>query len=1045
MDNGEQRSHEDAAGADSSETAPVVAKKNARTIDEDDYGDEDDEEEEDITATSAQLAKPAPVAAIAPGRASPSKPVVARQESTASEHAKAAEDVRKKLMEDKDEVENNVKRNLHTFFHTLESDRDAMVEQQKLDELDRQVEAETSGQAANSANAAAGPVAPQGTLSTANLGASNLALKHLFAKIDAHRGDINATETQLRQLIKDVRKNRSKWSSDERVGQEELYEAAEKVLESLKAQTEYATPFLNRVAKREAPDYHVIIKHPMDIGTMLKKLKTFQYKSKKDFVDDLYLIWSNCLKYNADPAHPLRRKAIYMRKQSDDLTQWIPDIVVRDRADVEAEERRMANVEDADGAEESDDEEPIMASRGRKAPKKGVTTARKAPAQDDSPAPDVKPIPASKAPGSASNLKNDFLRADSDAPMEGSQNGFTTPPPGSLTPLGAHGIFSSGAPGSQADASDLDGTAADVAAAAAEEPDVDDLEHKTWKQLTKKARARAATDRSKLFRGNGLNPDEAALLRSKAGMRRWMRQQQLASNPEAMDESAAADGRDGVQALPVETLAEGMEEEEDPLLPDYYDPMSAIPDLNPRLKWVEDSEGQVIAQAEECLRVVPKELFKSPQSNLTRKMEANMSQMQDTRRICAKIGIVKQMQLQSQTYQNQFQKYETQTLIESDIDTLVVSDDGPVISTPVCRAALQRSVGKIFYHAGFEEFQPSALDAVTELAGDFFKKLVRSLKDYQEAPMVRVESTTPGEKAQYKPRFSDEEMILHCLNENGLDVEALDGYVKDDVDRLGSKLGVMHDRMRSHLADLLRPALDPNAGADGAGAFNDGSDQFVGGDFAEDIGEDFFGLRESGIMAELGLDSVTVPLHLLQNRMHTAFQAQNPSAVNPSGTIMEPPPPWDPIAAATIPGHIGLVHDFFLSKIPPSSSSSTAPTLPATTATSQPSADNVLVIEDDDLPIKQRFPKPRLPPTGKITSPRKRPIREQQQMAKKKRKAEEMSGVKEEGGATEGRAAKQSKLRLEVPSREEEFREPEKDGQKDKEREEGGLISPESM
>lgn len=34
------------------------------------------------------------------------------------------------------------------------------------------------------------------------------------------------------------------------------------------------------------------------------------------------------------------------------------------------------------------------------------------------------------------------------------------------------------------------------------------------------------------------------------------------------------------------------------------------------------------------------------------------------------------------------------------------------------------------------------------------------------------------------------------------------------------------------------------------------------------------------------------------------------------------------------------------------------------------------LVEDDDLPQKQRFPKPRLPPTGKISSPRKRPVRE---------------------------------------------------------------------
>ena len=35
------------------------------------------------------------------------------------------------------------------------------------------------------------------------------------------------------------------------------------------------------------------------------------------------------------------------------------------------------------------------------------------------------------------------------------------------------------------------------------------------------------------------------------------------------------------------------------------------------------------------------------------------------------------------------------------------------------------------------------------------------------------------------------------------------------------------------------------------------------------------------------------------------------------------------------------------------------------------------LVEDDDLPLKQRFPKPRLGANGKITSPRKRPVKEQ--------------------------------------------------------------------
>ena len=44
-------------------------------------------------------------------------------------------------------------------------------------------------------------------------------------------------------------------SNDDRVGQEELYEACEKVLTDLKNYTEHSTPFLNKVNKREAPDY----------------------------------------------------------------------------------------------------------------------------------------------------------------------------------------------------------------------------------------------------------------------------------------------------------------------------------------------------------------------------------------------------------------------------------------------------------------------------------------------------------------------------------------------------------------------------------------------------------------------------------------------------------------------------------------------------------------------------------------------------------------------------------------------------------------------
>ncbi len=46
---------------------------------------------------------------------------------------------------------------------------------------------------------------------------------------------------------------------------------------------------------------NTVIKHPMDLGTMAKKVKTHVYKTQREFVDDLNLIWNNCLMYNTDP------------------------------------------------------------------------------------------------------------------------------------------------------------------------------------------------------------------------------------------------------------------------------------------------------------------------------------------------------------------------------------------------------------------------------------------------------------------------------------------------------------------------------------------------------------------------------------------------------------------------------------------------------------------------------------------------------------------------------------------------------------------------
>ncbi|KAI9929069.1 Transcriptional activator spt7 [Aspergillus wentii] len=933
------------ARADQPAPLPVPPKKPARKLDDDDY-DDYDEDEDDDDAEAADLA-PSPVKAKPlmssqdpSGIPSPShRPSVAPTDSSKEVKKETLEDIRKKLEEDKKATEEAAKRSFHTIFYTLENDRDAMLDQQRLEESERQVEAEMSGQPNGGSNNATSGSDGYGSLSSANLGASSLTLKNLIARIDMKRTMVQASDAELRSLMSEVRKNRSKWASEDKVGQEELYEAAEKVLSELKAMTEHSTAFLTRVNKRDAPDYYTIIKHPMDLGTMTKKLKALQYRSKQDFVDDLILIWSNCLKYNTNPEHFLRKDALYMKKETEKLVPLIPEIVIRDRAEVEAEERRLQMAE-LDGAEESDDE-PIMSSRGRKAPgkssKKGTAPVRNTPS-------------GSEPPGAPASQPSAPVRSDSDVAMEGTQNGFATPPPGIPTPSDPLGT-GSGLPGSHGDSMEIDGMMSSsnaLSALSAAGTEVEDPEYKVWKQVTKKDRAVIAAERHRLLKGDKLNSDEPALLRTKAGMRRWLRNQKLNADIEKARESTSqAMGPDAAG----ETLAEGIEEEEDKVIPDYYDVMSGVPDLPEQILWREDPDGNVVDASEEFLRILPKGSFTQADSKLSRKMDANMQQMQETRKICSKM------------YQNQFQKYQPEPFVEHDVPPHVMNDGGPVVSPWVCKAAMQRSVAKIFYHAGFEEYQPSALDSVTDIASDFFQKIGETLKSYMETPKApTTDSPDNMSKSQWKRAYTEPEMVLHTLSSVGTDIESLESYIKDDVDRLGTKLATVHDRLKSLLAELLRPAL-ADAGEDGSNAFADGSEQFVGGDFAEDIDEDFFGFKELGLDKEFGLATLSVPLHLLQNRLLNPSNAQNTSA-SPTVTLFTQPSAYPRISVDTVSSQIGLMQGFFNQKLQ--------------------SNNNEPLVEDLELPPKQRptATRPRLPASGKIappaglgstTSPQKRP------------------------------------------------------------------------
>ncbi|KAG2335968.1 hypothetical protein BDR05DRAFT_1063734 [Suillus weaverae] len=127
----------------------------------------------------------------------------------------------------------------------------------------------------------------------------------------------------LLSAVKDARRQ----SYDAKVS-EPFYDSLEGLLHDLRTVTmdnHDAEAFLKPVAKSDVPDYYDVIVNPMDLQTMLKKVKSKQYKSKREFADDLDLIWSNCFTYNATEDHPLRQCAMRLKKKADRLLKNITD------------------------------------------------------------------------------------------------------------------------------------------------------------------------------------------------------------------------------------------------------------------------------------------------------------------------------------------------------------------------------------------------------------------------------------------------------------------------------------------------------------------------------------------------------------------------------------------------------------------------------------------------------------------------------------------------------------------------------------------------
>ena len=85
-----------------------------------------------------------------------------------------------------------------------------------------------------------------------------------------------------------------------------------------------AWPFLKPVDKDEVPDYYKTITSPMDLSAMEERLENGFYTTPNLFIDDLKLIFSNCLLYN-DPTTIYAKCAAKLEKYMWSLVKEIPE------------------------------------------------------------------------------------------------------------------------------------------------------------------------------------------------------------------------------------------------------------------------------------------------------------------------------------------------------------------------------------------------------------------------------------------------------------------------------------------------------------------------------------------------------------------------------------------------------------------------------------------------------------------------------------------------------------------------------------------------
>ncbi|KAH9066066.1 hypothetical protein EDB83DRAFT_2381286 [Lactarius deliciosus] len=697
-------------------------------------------------------------------------------------------------------------------------------------------------------------------------------------------------DADLKRLLQVVKDSRQKQPHDAKLV-DPFYDALEDLLHDLRTVTmdnHDADAFIKPVSRADVPDYYDIITNPMDFQTMGRKVKQKQYKSKKEFKDDLDLIWSNCFVYNATENHPLRLCATRLKSKAEHLLKYITDR--KERADppvpVDPSGRRAPSHPPTrlNGINGHAHTLSFLASRppssndtrsGRRLTP-ALTPPRRIPGQSFPDSPAI----VRTADGMAAILE---LERSLDAVL--SEPG----PSNHAEALDALLCSYIGDSDSDSDA-DADGEAdSDSEALAVDCATGDKRKLNGIIDIRIRKRPRLATPR----------------------------------NPHTVELWWDAQSSDAF-------LANSL-----PPLPSLSTSGPAPPSSLPRH---EEKSGNSATSKRRKKR--PRKPAQPRPRSLLAMMNANITTQRRMRRTHAKfvaLGAASNNAGGDDGDGGDLPTAGVSTGLAGDVDgsedaEVVAVDEAPWPVPRPSRKALQDGVvdpnpdigematekcmqwvnRKILEHIGFQGSSQLALDVLTGITVEYLANVGRTFRFYLD---------------KYSNTMTSEEIILHSLFESGVSrIQNLERYITDDIARHGNRLNDLEKK----IVNVYQEFTSAEAIDDDTLFANEDDEEeesaFVMGQFTDDIGEDFLGLRELGIAAEFGLSSLSVPKRLLKGKKN----AKGPNATAKSA---EPPPPYPPpspfvlLTTENVKNQIGLLRDFYERRLASTSTSGVAPVM----------------------------------------------------------------------------------------------------------------------